>query len=123
MEEKERIISEYLQGRQLSPENISKRQLTDLYLVYDTIVDMQLQLQANIISVKNVSLRTQKKDGTERSICLATYYNNNHLLADFVEFLKSPSDSTPTEELNKAKQEIARLKEEKKQEEILVTLY
>jgi hypothetical protein len=56
-------------------------------------------------------LRTQKKDGTGRSICLATYYNNSHLLADFVEFVNAPSEITPTEELNKAKLEIARLKE------------
>ena len=111
MEEKERIIIEYLQGRQLNLEKISKRQMADLHLVYDTIVDMKLQLEANIISVKNVSLRTQKKDSTGRSICLATYYNNSHLLADFVEFLNAPSEITPTEELNKAKQEIARLKE------------
>ena len=111
MEEKERIIIEYLQGRQLNMEKISKRQMADLHLVYDTIVDMKLQLEANIISVKNVSLRTQKKDSTGRSICLATYYNNSHLLADFVEFLNAPSEITPTEELNKAKQEIARLKE------------
>ena len=101
MEEKERVITDYLVSRSLSLDSVSKRQMADLLQVYDTVVEMKAILEANTISVKNVASRTHKKANAVRSISLATYYNNGHLLANFVEYLK----------LKRAQEEIANLKE------------
>lgn len=111
MEEKERVITDYLVSRNLGIESISKRQISDLQQVYDTIVEMKAILEINTISVKNVATRTHKKANAVRSISLATYYNNGRLLADFVEYLKESPDIAFDEELKRAQEEIARLKE------------
>lgn len=111
MEEKERVITDYLVSRSLSLDSVSKRQRADLLQVYDTVVQMKAILEANTISVKNVASRTHKKANAVRSISLATYYNNGHLLANFVEYLKESPDVALEEELKRAQEEIANLKE------------
>lgn len=111
MEEKERVITDYLVSRSLSLDSVSKRQMSDLLQVYDTVVEMKAILEANTISVKNVASRTHKKANAVRSISLATYYNNGHLLAKFVEYLKESPDVALQEELKRAQEEIANLKE------------
>ena len=111
MEEKERVITDYLVSRSLSLDSVSKRQMADLLQVYDTVVEMKAILEANTISVKNVASRTHKKANAVRSISLATYYNNGHLLANLVEYLKESPDVALEEELKRAQEEIAHLKE------------
>ena len=111
MEEKERVITDYLVSRSLDIESISKRQMSDLQQIYDTIVEMKSILEVNTISVKNVASRTHKKANAVRSISLATYYNNGHLLAGFVDYLKETPDIALEEELKRLQEEIAHLKE------------
>lgn len=111
MEEKERVITDYLVSRSLDIESISKRQMSDLQQIYDTIVEMKSILEANTISVKNVASRTHKRANAVRSISLATYYNNGHLLADFVDYLKETPDIALEKELKRLQEEIAHLKE------------
>ena len=41
MEEKERVITDYLVSRSLSLDSVSKRQMADLLQVYDTVVEMK----------------------------------------------------------------------------------
>lgn len=111
MEEQDKIIMAFLNERGIDESTLTKRQMNDLRLVFNTVALMREILASNEINVKNVAERTKTKDGNGRSISLATFYNNEKLLYHFVDYLKPENTVGVRERLSDAEAEISELKE------------
>lgn len=111
MEEQNKVIKAFLSDRGIDENGLTKRQMSDLGLVFNAVGIMKEILMSNEITVKNVAERTRIKDASGHSISLATYYNNDKLLYSFVEYLKPENNADMRADLVKAETEISRLKE------------
>lgn len=111
MEEQNKVIKAFLDARGIDEQGVSKRQMNDLKLIFDVVRIMKEVLVSNEINVKNVAERTKSKDNNGRSISLATFYNNDKLLYNFVDYLKPENNVGARELLSKAEAEISQLKD------------
>lgn len=114
MEEQNKVIKAFLDARGIDEQGVSKRQMNDLKLIFDVVRIMKEVLVSNEINVKNVAERTKSKDNNGRSISLATFYNNDKLLYNFVDYLKPENNVGARELLSKAEAEIDALRSELK---------